>query len=472
MAIGSMVAFFSLVLHINMFGNYYFYSSNIWFSLDYKIYSYVVNNIHIPLTTEIRIMNIGHFFYLIAGALMCREILKSMKNYEVHYYGKIKALNILCFIVPIFSILYCDPTSSTTFYILCQYQKSFYYLLKCFTCIYKIIVITTIFYSVILLLRYSACIRMNYLKKRILLLASCLFFLNCTFVGFFYLGPFSVSAEKVKRSGFWIFENIQLDSQKIFFLLPTFTLILLSLCMIVLLSFRLDFSAIPFLDKKVQKNLSMINEVLGDSLHSEKNLLFTLQILLNKAEKRMDKSVSEEIKKMQKIVSESLENTARILDNLRAIKYKFFSNDLFKIIEKACQNIYIPDNIRLELLWDFKNCQYGLYDKYHLEKAFINILNNSVEAIIQANKEDGCITINIEYFFRWIVIIITDNGIGISKNIKNKLFIPHYSNKNGKLNWGLGLSYVYKVVKSHYGQIKIDSQKGDYTSVLIMLPLK
>ena len=38
------------------------------------------------------------------------------------------------------------------------------------------------------------------------------------------------------------------------------------------------------------------------------------------------------------------------------------------------------------------------------------------------------------------------------------------------MNWGLGLPYVYKVIKAHLGQIKIDSRYGRYTTVLIMLP--
>lgn len=50
------------------------------------------------------------------------------------------------------------------------------------------------------------------------------------------------------------------------------------------------------------------------------------------------------------------------------------------------------------------------------------------------------------------------------------IFAPHYSGKKGRLNWGMGLSYAYRVVKAHMGQIHIDSQPGIYTRVVIMLP--
>ena len=48
--------------------------------------------------------------------------------------------------------------------------------------------------------------------------------------------------------------------------------------------------------------------------------------------------------------------------------------------------------------------------------------------------------------------------------------LPHYRTKNGHMNWGMGLAYVYRVVDAHLGQIKISSRKGEYTSVMLMLP--
>jgi signal transduction histidine kinase len=51
------------------------------------------------------------------------------------------------------------------------------------------------------------------------------------------------------------------------------------------------------------------------------------------------------------------------------------------------------------------------------------------------------------------------------------LFDPYYSDKTGTRHWGLGLSYAYKVVKSHWGHIRVESKWGEGTSVQIILPL-
>ena len=71
--------------------------------------------------------------------------------------------------------------------------------------------------------------------------------------------------------------------------------------------------------------------------------------------------------------------------------------------------------------------------------------------------------------FRWLIIMIQDNGKGIRFRDRGRIFSPHYSGKQGKMNWGLGLPYVYKVIRAHLGQIKIDSRYGVYTSVFLLL---
>ena len=95
---------------------------------------------------------------------------------------------------------------------------------------------------------------------------------------------------------------------------------------------------------------------------------------------------------------------------------------------------------------------------------------NAVEAIETAGNSHGRIRVETGNFLRWVVVSITDNGCGISHKERAMIFAPHYSGKKGRLNWGMGLSYAYRVVKAHMGQIHIDSQPGIYTRVVIMLP--
>lgn len=471
MALGCVIAFFALVLHINAFGNYYVYSESTWFRLDYKIYSYMMGRFRIPLTTEIRLMNIGHFLYLISMPMFCIAIRKSMGRYKAEPRW-VKICSGAGFVLPFFMLVFCDPVTSTNLYVLCHRNTGFFQLLEGFTILYKLLIQFAIFSPVLLFLQYGCMLQVRYLRKRIFLLALCLLLLDLGFVYFFYVGPFSISAEKVRRSGFWVFENVRINSQNIYFLFPLIVMALLSLCMVVLLSFSLDFGATPFFNRKVQRNLKMMNEVLGDTLHSQKNTLFTLQLLTNKAAEKTCGCCQGELERIRELLEHSLENTTRMLDNLRQVNYRFFGNDLLQIVQNACRNVFLPEQVQLELFEESFCSQSGRYDKYHLEKAFVNILNNAVEALGQSGKPQGRIQVEMAYFFHWVVVVFSDNGTGIPKHAMKKLFLPHYSNKDGRLNWGLGLPYVYKVVKAHLGQIKIDSKYGEYTSVLIFLPLK
>ncbi len=174
---------------------------------------------------------------------------------------------------------------------------------------------------------------------------------------------------------------------------------------------------------------------------------------------------------MKQLIDESLVRTTEMLDKLKEVKYHYLHNSIVSIIDEALAEVTIPEHI--QVVWDktrFEGIN-GMYDRYHLCKALVNIFYNAVEAIEQSGKEEGMITVQIFFLFRWLVIAITDNGTGIKPRNRKRIFTPHYSGKQGKMNWGLGLPYVYKVVKAHLGQVKLDSREGIYTSVLVMLPV-
>ena len=63
------------------------------------------------------------------------------------------------------------------------------------------------------------------------------------------------------------------------------------------------------------------------------------------------------------------------------------------------------------------------------------------------------------YFYKNVIIIITDNGRGIRRNDWNNIFKPGFSTK--KRGWGLGLSLTQRIVKEiHKGDVMvIDSSK-------------
>jgi signal transduction histidine kinase len=69
----------------------------------------------------------------------------------------------------------------------------------------------------------------------------------------------------------------------------------------------------------------------------------------------------------------------------------------------------------------------------------------------------------------WVEISIADSGNGIAPEEKEKIFEPFFTTKeNGT---GLGLSIVHKIIESHEGLIKVDSELGRGSTFTIFLPV-
>ncbi|MBS0028373.1 sensor histidine kinase [Chitinophaga sp. 22321] len=108
-------------------------------------------------------------------------------------------------------------------------------------------------------------------------------------------------------------------------------------------------------------------------------------------------------------------------------------------------------------------------DKLHLTSVLYNLLDNA----LKYSLKDPNILIHIIDHKQYLEIRVVDNGMGIAKEYKNKIFekffrIPNGNRHNTK-GYGLGLSYVSHIVQRHMGFIEVESElnKGSTFSVKI-----
>ena len=73
---------------------------------------------------------------------------------------------------------------------------------------------------------------------------------------------------------------------------------------------------------------------------------------------------------------------------------------------------------------------------------------------------------------RYLRVGFKDYGEGISAKHIEKVMHPFFSTKTGKKRTGLGLSICHAIIEEHGGHLKIDSKEGEYTRVMVDLPLK
>jgi two-component system, NtrC family, sensor kinase len=70
-----------------------------------------------------------------------------------------------------------------------------------------------------------------------------------------------------------------------------------------------------------------------------------------------------------------------------------------------------------------------------------------------------------------VEIRIRDNGIGISREVRDKIFNPFFTTKPAGEGTGLGLSISHDIiVKQRSGSIEVDTQPGEFTEIRIVLP--
>ena len=131
----------------------------------------------------------------------------------------------------------------------------------------------------------------------------------------------------------------------------------------------------------------------------------------------------------------------------------------------------IPENIAIDMeLGDIPliECYPG-----KLNQVIMNILNNAIQAM-EKNKETLNHTLAISSFLKdeQVHICIEDTGVGMTKEVKDKVFDPFFTTKDVGEGTGLGMSIAFGIIESHQGAIEIDSVPGKGTKVTLKLPLK
>ena len=113
-----------------------------------------------------------------------------------------------------------------------------------------------------------------------------------------------------------------------------------------------------------------------------------------------------------------------------------------------------------------------------ISRVILNIFNNAFYAVDERKKSgeknyQPTVSITTQLTGNKVRISIHDNGKGIAKDIRDKIFNPFFTTKPTGKGTGLGLSISYDIiVKGHGGEINVDSVPGEYSEFTVILPVK
>jgi signal transduction histidine kinase len=135
-----------------------------------------------------------------------------------------------------------------------------------------------------------------------------------------------------------------------------------------------------------------------------------------------------------------------------------------QIVKDAIDMARIPHKIKTKN--NIRNLPTVKVDKNKLERVFLNLLENAVDAM----PRGGTITLSGKHLGENIEISVADTGVGIPNDIVQKLFSPLVTTKAQGM--GFGLAICKRIVDAHGGKIDVRTTKDKGTTFTVTLPIE
>lgn len=156
------------------------------------------------------------------------------------------------------------------------------------------------------------------------------------------------------------------------------------------------------------------------------------------------------------------------------VKLKISDANIHDLIEKALngQSVQIEQKDgEVELEFD-ANHEIVSADEVHIS----NILNNLIDNAIKYSPEKLYLSIRTKNENDGISVSISDHGIGMNREQQQRIFDTFYRVPTGNVHdvkgFGLGLSYVKKMVEAHEGTVMVESKPGEGSTFAVWLPTR
>ena len=205
--------------------------------------------------------------------------------------------------------------------------------------------------------------------------------------------------------------------------------------------------------------------------HEIKNPLTPMRLSVQSFERKFNPE-DENIKEKLKEYSQTL---IQQIDVMSSIASAF--SDFAKMPTQKKEKIEIISIVKLALdIFNEKSVKYLTKEKElyaFLDKTqLIRIVTNLVKNALQATENEENPLINVEIISKGskIKIVVSDNGKGISEEVKDLIFEPKFTTKTSGM--GLGLPMIKNIIEAYDGAISFTSNKGTGTVFTVILPKK
>ncbi|MGB9561966.1 MAG: ATP-binding protein, partial [bacterium] len=237
--------------------------------------------------------------------------------------------------------------------------------------------------------------------------------------------------------------------------------------------------------RRLEKSLKLqtIGEIASSVAHEFKNILQSLESNLEIVGSELElayahsdrclnlPAVINELKKANKAIDEGNMIVERLRgfvsrkEEFKPVNIRVLLSEVLDFVNPVIKNKErkYHKSIKLELI--SASDVYVMGSALKLKEVITNLILNGVDAI----SKEGVIQIGTQVKGKYVTIMVSDNGCGMSTSVKRRVFTPYFTTK--KDGTGLGLALSLRFIKDHKGKIEFESVKGKGTVFKVILPI-
>ena len=220
-----------------------------------------------------------------------------------------------------------------------------------------------------------------------------------------------------------------------------------------------------------QKNISeMKSDFINNMTHEFKTPIATINLAIDAIKKKLIGKIDKKsfsylniIKDENNRMNNQVENVLMISQlEKEKIELQKKMLDINQLVDLAVSRVdLLSKSVDAKIIKTFENKENMLLlAKEEIVNVFVNILENS----LKYSKSKPIIEIIVKNEKLKTIILFKDNGIGMNKKVKSKIFEKFYRESSGNIHnikgHGLGLAFVKKIIDMHGGMISVKSQEG------------
>jgi PAS domain S-box-containing protein len=232
------------------------------------------------------------------------------------------------------------------------------------------------------------------------------------------------------------------------------------------------------------QKMEAVGQLAGGVAHDFNNLLLAIlaNVELATQSAAPGSEIAEHLSEIEGAALRASDLTKQLLAFSRRKPLRLVAVDLNRVIRGLMKMLgrLLPESIHVDFIPGHHLAEVSA-DPSQLEQVIVNLCVNARDAMERGGEltlETENILVNGRYCEahpwakpgRYVLLSVTDTGIGMTGDVRERAFEPFFTTKSAHQGTGLGLSTVYGIVQQHAGMIHLYSEPGVGTTFKIYLP--